>query len=95
MDIKRVNLHRPQQFYHLNTAKVRRMQTKPMPYTQKNYELDVKPSGIKEKEFDLKMFEQYNRDFCKMEIEAFEAIYRIKLSPEAKEKLIKQMLYKK
>lgn len=94
MKTRCINPYKQIQFYHQNTAKVCRTQTKPKLYTPKNNVPDIKPSlsDKSDTKHILEMFEQYYRSFCEMEIETFEAIYRCKLSPEQKEKLINQML---
>ena len=81
MNTKRVNPHRQQQFYHLNTAKVRRTQTKQRPIirnkpitnhdelTVNKYDLNVYKEMVKEVSAEIERMEKKEKEFVIMFIE--------------------------
>ena len=100
MNIKRVNLHRQQQFYHLNTTRICRTQTKPRPNIHSkpitNYDtLTVIEYDIKNREKIYKemlaRLEQISNETKEFVIRYIEKHYGITLT-EAQKKQITEYL---
>lgn len=83
MNIKLVNLHRQQQFYHQKTARICRAQTLPKPYIRR------KPNISQDEEM-ANCLEQAEKERKQFYVSFFEHYFGRSLTKEEKQKL---MLY--